>query len=111
MAADNEDERWIIESVKVDGNRFRPSDWIERISTSLATFGKDHRLRYDHEVQPCVIQGQRCLVVGKRLSERNPELLAYIMKFAEDNQLRIQEDRRSMDLPTSVERRVQGLAE
>lgn len=99
------EERWIIESVKSDGNRFRPSDWIERISASLASFGADHRLRYDEEVQPCMIQGQKCLVVGKSLSSRKPELLAYILKFARDNDLRIQEDRRSFDLPTSIERR------
>jgi hypothetical protein len=107
MTANESDDRWIIESVKRDGNRFRPSDWIERISATLATFGQDHRLRYDNEVQPCIIQGQKCLVVGKGLSQRNPELLAYILKFAEDNQLRIQEDRRSMELPSSVERRAQ----
>ena len=106
MSVNEHDDRWIIESVKTDGNRFRPSDWIERISTSLATFGQDHRLCYDTEVQPCVIRGQKCLVVGKGLSQRNPELLAYIMKFAEDNQLRIQEERRSLELPNAVERRV-----
>ncbi len=105
MVANESDGRWIIESVKTDGDRFRPSDWIERISTTLATFGQDHRLRYDHEVQPCIIQGQKCLVVGKGLSQRDPQLLAYILKFAEDNQLRVQEERRSLDLPTSIERR------
>jgi hypothetical protein len=105
MATDESDDRWIIESMKIDGSRFRPSDWIERISSTLATFGRDHRLRYDKEVQPCVIQGQPCLVVGKGLSICNPELLAYIMKFAADNQLRIQKDRRSVELPPVVERR------
>ncbi len=105
MSVYENDDRWIIEGVMTDGACFRPSDWIERISTSLATFGQDHRLCYDSEVQPCVIHGQKCLVIGKGLSQRNPELLAYIMKFAEDNQLRIQEDRRSLDLPNAVERR------
>lgn len=98
-------ERWVIESVRVDGSRFRPSDWIERISASLASFGLDHRLRYDSEVQPCIIQGQKCLMVGKALSQRDPELLAYIMKFAADNHLRVQEERRTLDLPSSIERR------
>ncbi len=105
MSVYESDDRWIIEGVLTDGSRFRPSDWIERISTSLATFGQDHRLRYDSEVQPRVIHRQKCLVVAKGLSQRNPELLADIMKFAEDNQLRIQEDRRSLDLPNAVERR------
>ena len=105
MAVNESDDRWVIESVRLDGERFRPSDWIERISATLATFGQDNRLRYDSEVQPCIIQGQKCLVVGKGLSQRNPQLLAYILKFAEDNRLRIQEDRRSLDLPSSIERR------
>ncbi len=105
MSANNCSEHWIIESVKTDGNRFRPSDWIERISATLARFGADHRLCYDTEVQPCMIEGQKCLLVGKGLAERKPELLAYILKFARDNQLRIQEDRRSMALPTALERR------
>lgn len=100
-----EDERWIIESMKTDGEQFRPSDWIERISNSLASFGRDNRLRYDKLIRPCVIHGQKCLVVGKQLSQRDPTLLAYILRFAEDNKLRIQEDRRSMDLPSSIERR------
>lgn len=105
MAVNEIDERWTIESVKSDGNAFRPSDWIERVSMTLATFGRDHRLHYDREVQPCVIRGQKCLVVGKGLATRNPQLLAYIMRFAGDNQLRIQEERREMALPTSIERR------
>ena len=105
MTTNETEEHWIIEGVKIDGNKFRPADWIERISASLASYGSDHRLRYDSELQPCVIQGQKCLLVGKGLSRRKPELLAYILKFAEENQLRIQEDRRSMDLPSSIERR------
>lgn len=105
MAGNEKDGLWVIQSVKTDGDQFRPSDWIERISASLATFGRDHRLHYDNEVQPCVIQGQECLLLGRGLSGRNPELLAFIMKFAEDNRLRIQENRRSMDLPSSIERR------
>ena len=108
MAADDRVESWIIESVTEGGKKFRPSDWIERISTTLATFGRDHRLRYDHEVQPCVIRGEKCLLVGKGLASRDPQLLAYIMRFAEENQLRIQEDRRSRLLPVAIERREQG---
>lgn len=98
-------EQWIIESVSEDGRRFRPSDWIERVSAMLATFGRDQRLRYDGEVHPCIIQGEKCLVVSKGLERRAPQLLQYIMEFAATNHLRIQEDRRSFNLPNAVERR------
>lgn len=84
----------VIEGIKEDGNRLRPSDWIERLSSSLASFGMDHRLRYDTCVQPCVVDGQKCLVVARDLSEKNPAAYDFIMGFARSNQLRLQLDRR-----------------
>lgn len=84
----------VIEGIKEDGNRLRPSDWIERLSSSLASFGTDNRLRYDTCVQPCVVEGQKCLVVARDLSEKNPGAYEFIMGFARSNQLRLQLDRR-----------------
>lgn len=102
---DESEERWVIESVCSDGQRFRPSDWIERISAGLATFGADHRLHYAAEVQPCIIEGKKCLVVSKGLAESNPAAYAEVMRFARDNDLRIQEDRRHRTQLVEDERR------
>lgn len=95
--ATEDDESWVIESVKNDGQRFRPSDWIERISASLGTFKADHRLHYSNDVKPCVIEGRKCLLVSKGLAKRNPNAYSYIMRFAEENNLKVQEDRRKQD--------------
>lgn len=84
--------RLVIESVVEDGRKFRPSDWIERISTTLANFGPDHRLHYDESVQPCVINGEKCLVVDKSLETSNPEAFAYILGFVQANRLRVHEE-------------------
>ena len=84
----------VIEGVKEDGNRLRPGDWIERLSSSLASFDHDHRLRYDACVQPCIVEGRKCLVVARDLSEKNPAAYEFIMGFARSNQLRLQLDRR-----------------
>ena len=81
----------IIEGVREDGSRFRPSDWIERISATLATFGPDHRLRYARSVQPKIINGKKCLVLDASLREENPAAYEYVLAFAKANQLRIQE--------------------
>jgi hypothetical protein len=81
----------IIEGVREDGSRFRPSDWIERISATLATFGPDHRLRYARSVQPKIINGQKCLVLDASLHDENPAAYEYVLAFAKANQLRIQE--------------------
>ena len=95
MEGNSADERWLIESVRNTGEHFRPSDWIERISASLASFGADHRLHYSSEVQPCIIEGKKCLLVRKGLLQKNPDAYAHIMHFAEQNNLKIQEDRRN----------------
>lgn len=87
--------------------RFRPSDWVERISASLASFGADQRLRYSEHVQPCIIEGRKCLVISRRLRKVHPEFYEFVIQFARSNQLRIQEDRRRMPRPVACERRRQ----
>ncbi len=82
----------IIEGVCQDGRKFRPSDWVERISSALASFGPDHKLRYSEHVQPCIINGARCLIVARGLSLNDPEAFSFILQFARKNQLRIQEE-------------------
>ena len=92
-----QDDRVVIQSLKEDGSRLRPSDWIERISSILANFGDDNRLQYSNSVKPCIIKGQKCLVVARCLSDSNPEVYNFIMAFAKSNQLVVQEDRRQGD--------------
>ncbi len=89
------DEKWVIRGVTEEGRKLRPSDWIERISSTLASFGTDHRLHYSSAVAPCVIDGEKCLVVARSLSEMNPAAYEYVMGFAKSNQLSVREDRRS----------------
>jgi hypothetical protein len=102
---DDKSEGFIIEGIREDGARFRPGDWIDRLSTLIATFGPDHRLFYAPEVQPCLIEGERCLVISRDLEHKHPEIYQQIMQFARDNQLRTHPDRRQRQLPVSEERR------
>lgn len=90
-------EKVVIHGIREDGSCLRPSDWIERISSVLASFGSDHRLAYSDCVKPCVIEGQKCLVVARGLKEANPQVYDFIMNFARSNHLRIQVDRRQGD--------------
>jgi hypothetical protein len=90
----NKHEKWIIRGVTEEGKKLRPGDWIERISSTLASFGSDHRLQYSSAVSPCMIEGEKCLVVARNLRDVNPEAYHFIMSFAKSNQLCIREDRR-----------------
>ncbi len=88
----NYNRKLVVESVIEDGRRFRPSDWIERISTTLASFGPDHRLHYSESVRPRIVNGQKCLVVDQSLQETNPAAYDYILQFIRSNRLRSHEE-------------------
>lgn len=92
---ENHEDILVIQGVREDGGKLRPSDWIERISSTLASFGSDHRLQYCKGVQPCIVEGEKCLVVARGLEETNPEAYQFILQFAESNQLKTFKDRRS----------------
>ena len=98
-------EQLIIQGISIDNQRFRPSDWVERISASMAIFGRDKKLRYANFVQPVTIEGLRCLIVAKDLSIDHPEAYDFIMGFAQANNLRVSADRREYPQPVSEERR------
>lgn len=96
------DEKWVIRGVTEEGKKLRPGDWVERISSTLANFGSDQRLQYSNSVAPCIIDGEKCLVVARNLSEINPAAYDFIMGFAKSNQLCIREDRRKGDRALSA---------
>lgn len=102
MTTLNNDDKWVIRGVTEEGKKLRPSDWIERISSTLANFGRDQRLQYSNAVAPCMIDGEKCLVVARNLHEVNPEAYDFVMGFAKSNQLCIREDRRSGDRALSA---------
>ncbi len=89
------DDYLVISSVMENGNKFRPSDWIERLSSTLASFQVDHRLRYAQGVQPCIINNEQCLVVARWLETTDRQAYEFVMDFARSNKLQIQTDRRS----------------
>jgi len=102
LVVDN-DEKWVIRGVTEQGKKLRPSDWIERISSTLASFGPDQRLHYSNAVAPCIIDGEKCLVVARNLNNVNPDAYDYVMNFAKSNQLSIRVDRRVGDRALSTD--------
>jgi hypothetical protein len=79
----------IIEGLTRAGKPFRPSDWVDRMCSSYATFGEDKKLRYSPYLKPEVINGVRCLAVNMKLKEVSPEGFEQLMLFAHENQLNI----------------------
>jgi len=90
----------IIEGLTEDGQRFRPSDWIDRLIDAVSVYGSDRRVR----IRPCtgperrqqqvvflqaqMVDGQKCLRVDGRLRDANPAGYDYLIEFILSNRLR-----------------------
>jgi hypothetical protein len=79
----------IIEGNTRAGKAFRPSDWVDRMCSTYASFGDDRKLKYSPYLKPRVVNGVRCLAVDLKLKTVNPEGFAQLMHFAEENQLNV----------------------
>ena len=81
----------IIEGITENGRKFRPSDWAERMSGALSTFGRDHRIQYSPLLQPLTVDGIKCVSVDPHLKDSYPEMFAYIMRWVDMNHLKVVE--------------------
>jgi hypothetical protein len=94
----------IIEGITENGRKFRPSDWAERMSGALSTFGRDHRIQYSPMLQPMTVNGIKCVSVDPHLKDSYPEMFAYIMRWVDMNHLKTIEvdDEEPFDLDDNV---------
>ncbi len=88
---DKQPAKIIIEGVTESGEKFRPSDWAERVSGKLSTFRK-RRLQYSPLLQPSIKDGHKCVVLDQKLKQSNPKLYQSILEFAHTNKLKICND-------------------
>ena len=84
---------FVIEGVTVDGRKFRPGDWAERLCGVMAAFGNDHRMHYSPYVHPVTVAGVTCVVVDTRLEAVEPMAYRFLLGFARDNGLRTRDGR------------------
>ncbi len=88
----------IIQGITEDGRKFRPSDWAERMSGMLSSFGDDHRIHYSPQLRPISVDGVKSIAIDTDLSNTQPQTYNQIMEFAKRNMLRI------IDAPTQPEK-------
>lgn len=83
------DKTIVIEGVTPQGKQFRPSDWAERMSGTMASF-KNSRILYSPLLQPSVNnEGYKCVLLDPKLKESSPQVYQAIMDFAKANHLKI----------------------
>lgn len=83
-------EYYVIFGKDANGRKLRPSDWIERLCSTFASYDEDRRLRYSSALIPGLIDGEKCLLVSPHLASINPAACAHVMEFINSNHLQMQ---------------------
>jgi len=91
MENDKPGQKLIIKGVTRDGRKFRPSDWAQRLTTSVANHTRGRRLRFHPKVHMASIDGVNAVVVDVSLKGDDPMLYDFLVNFAEGNDLQVEE--------------------
>ncbi len=80
----------IIVGVTNSGQKFRPSDWTDRLCGCLSAFESDQKITYSPYLKPMLLDNNKCVVVDKKLELVDPVAFKFLLSFAKDNDLKIQ---------------------
>ena len=87
-----------IIGITLDGKTFRPSDWAERLASAMSSFrpgggkgGIGAYIGYSPYCVPQVVEGTKCVLVNEALRDIEPMAWDFVMNFARDNQLKVDE--------------------
>ena len=90
--------QFVIQGITTAGRTFRPSDWSERLAGAMSTFrpgggagGIGAHIGYSPYCVPQVVDGVKCVWVNEALKDIEPMAWDFVMNFARDNQLPVNE--------------------
>ena len=98
-------DEFVIVGQTLEGARFRPHDWAERLCRVLAPFGGQPGEAASSCVRPIMSDGIKGVVVDARLAEIDARAYRFVNRFARDNELIVRPGRAfdRQTLPTSAE--------
>lgn len=83
---------FVIFGETLQGQRFRPSDWAERLAGVLAPYRPagvaGGHISYSPYVVPRQIDGVKSVVIDERLRDIEPLAWKFVQDFATDNHLK-----------------------
>ncbi|MEQ8288431.1 MAG: DUF3579 domain-containing protein [Gammaproteobacteria bacterium] len=82
----------VIQGVTREGNKFRPSDWAERLYYALASYGHDRRLKFNPRVHIKMGNKFKSFVIDPVLEQEDPMTFDFLIDFANSNNLVISSD-------------------
>lgn len=79
----------IINGVTENGKKFRPSDWAQRLTGAVATYGPGRRVKFHPNVRMATIDGINCVVIDTSMEEKDPMLYEFLINFGRENGLKL----------------------
>lgn len=80
-------EKVIIKGLTEDGDKFRPSDWAERLCGAVASYGPGRRIIFHPHVRMASFDGVKSVVIDAELEEKDEMLFEFLLDFARENRL------------------------
>ncbi len=85
-----------IRGTTMDGRKFRPSNWAERLYYAVATYGPHRTVTFNPLVTLKVGTDRiNCVVVDIKLQDEEPMLFDFLIGFARDNKLEMLDQARN----------------
>ena len=79
---------FVILGETLEGKKFQPSDWAERLAGNLSTL-RNRRIMYSPLLMPIVINGLKSLRVAIELKTQYPAIYNEVEDFAKKNHLSV----------------------
>lgn len=80
----------IIKGLTREGERFRPSDWAQRLTNAVASVGPNKRIIYHPNVTMAMIDGVNAVLVDHSMAASDKRLYDFMIDFAISNSLQIE---------------------
>jgi hypothetical protein len=80
----------IIKGLTREGERFRPSDWAQRLTNAVATVGPNKRIIYHPNVTMAMIDGVNAVLVDHSMAASDKRLYDFMIDFALSNALQVE---------------------
>ena len=79
----------IINGVTENGKKFRPSDWAQRLTGAVATYGPNRRVKFHPSVRMATWEGINCVVIETAMEQEDPMLFEFLINFGRENNLKL----------------------
>ena len=79
----------MILPITLDGKKFRPSDWADRLNCAIATYDHKRKPIFNPLVRLKQEKDFKCFVINPKLQDAEPMTYDFLIDFATSNNLTI----------------------